>query len=73
MTLTLLPAHGNLFLLLGCPIQPCYEDLYLVLLHLAMLFSSERKQKSSGRGKGGENGRRGEGGGCDGICYMRVE
>lgn len=34
VSLTLLPAPGSLFLLLGCHVQPCYEGLFPVLLYL---------------------------------------
>lgn len=37
VSLTLLPDYGTFFLLLGFLIQPLYEVLFLVLLHLVML------------------------------------
>jgi hypothetical protein len=37
--LTLLPDQGTLLLLLGCLVQPLYEALWLVLLHLLVLCS----------------------------------
>lgn len=39
-TPTLLPALGILFFLLGCLLQPCYEDFCLVLLYLVLFRSA---------------------------------
>lgn len=58
-SLTLLPAHGILFLLLDCFVQPCYEDLCYILLGHVWLLSwggllfSEGKLRSSGSGREG--------------------
>lgn len=35
--MTLLPAHGNFFLLLGYLVLSSYEVIHLVLLHVSML------------------------------------
>jgi hypothetical protein len=39
LSLILLPALQTLFYILACPVQPLYEGLCLVLLHLVMLCS----------------------------------
>lgn len=67
VSLTLLPALGTLFLLLGCLVQTLYDGIRLVLLHVlfAVVFSrpafflkrKQREHRSAGERRWEELGR----------------